>query len=424
MTRTRRRMAVAMTAAALTLAACASPSSPDADPTAVRPAAEASAAANLALSLNDAGFRIFHASLADGENTAVSPLSIGLAFGMLDAGASGPVADALDTLFAYPVAGTARLEAFNSLGLLTASEPGDFAAPGKDQPGHAIVRVANRVFTDTDFAPLDSYRENLATYFGAGAQTAPLSTDGEKSAKDINAWVSDRTEGLIPKLVTPDAFDALSRLTLVNTLYMKAQWQVPFEKDATYDEPFMLGDGSSVDVPMMHSGATYGEVYQGEDFVAAALPYAYGELSMTLIVPSAGAYGDVEAALDSALLAQIDAGASAQDYTLALPKFTATSATDLRSVIEGSLGVDGLFGTVGLDGIGPELEVTGAVHATKVIVDEDGTEAAAATAIMAGTTSAPADPPLEIRADRPFLYVIRDAETGAVLFVGRVLDPR
>ncbi len=411
-------------AAALALAACASPGSTTPDPVVDRPAADASAASNLALSLNDAGFRIFHASLAEGENTAVSPMSIGLAFGMLDAGATGPVADALDGLFAYPVAGDTRLGAFNSLGLLTASEPANFPKPGKDERGHAIVRVANRVFTDTDFAPLDAYRENLARYFGAGAQTEPLSTDGEKSAKDINAWVSDRTEGLIPALVTPDVFNANSRLTLVNTLYMKAQWQIPFEKDATRDEPFMLSRGDAADVPMMHSGATNGEVYQGDGFVAAALPYAYGELEMTLIVPTAGTYGDVEAALDSALLAQIDAGASAQDYTLALPKFTATSTTDLRSVIEGSLGVDGLFGAVGLDGIGPELFVSGAVHATKVIVDERGTEAAAATAIMMDTTSAPADPPLEIRADHPFLYVIRDADTGAVLFVGRVLDPR
>ena len=420
----RRTVGAVAFAGILGLSACASPAAPDPDPTADRPPAEASAAADLALSLNDAGFRIFHASLAEGENIAISPLSIGLAFGMLDAGATGPVADALDGLFAYRVADVPRLEAFNSLGLLASSDPADFPATGEDEPGHAIVRVANRVFTDTDFAPLDTYREDLSRYFGAGAQTEPLSTDGEKSAKDINAWVSDRTEGLIPRVVTRDAFDGLSRLTLVNTLYMKAQWQAPFETDATFDESFMLGDGSSVDVPMMHSGATYGEVYQGDGFVAAALPYAYGELEMTLILPDAGAYGDVESALDSALLDEIDGGASTQDYMLTMPKFTATSTTDLRAVIEDSLGVDGLFGTVGLDGIGPGLEVTGAVHATKVIVDEDGTEAAAATAIMAGTTSAQEPPALEIRADHPFLYVIRDTDTGAVLFVGRVLDPR
>jgi len=422
--RSRRTAGTVAVAGILGLSACAAPTSSNPDLSADRPAAEASAAADLAVSLNDAGYRVFHASLADGENTAVSPLSIGLAFGMLDAGATGSVAEALEGLFAYPVTGEARLDAFNSLDLLASSDPDNFPEPGDDEPAHAIVRVANRVFTDTGFVPLDSYTEDLATYFGAGAQTEPLSTDGEKSADDINAWVSERTEGLIPTLLTPDAFDADSRLTLVNTLYMKAQWQTPFASDATYDEPFTLGDGSSVDVPMMHSGTTSGLVYQGEGFVAVALPYAYGELEMTLIVPDADAYGDVEDALDSALLDEVDAGAAAREFTLAMPTFTATSTTDLRAVIEGTLGVDGLFGTVGLDGIGPDLEVTAAVHAVKVIVDEDGTEAAAATAIMAGTTSMPADPPIEIRADHPFLYVIRDADTGAVLFVGRVLDPR
>ena len=420
----RRSTAVALGIASLTLAACASPGAASPDPVAERPTADASAASHLALAFNDAGFRIFRASLADGENTAVSPMSIGLAFGMLDAGATGPVADAIDGLFVYPTAGDARLGAFNSLDQLASSDPASFPKPGKDEPGHAIVRVANRVFVDTKFAPLETYRDNLSRYFGAGVQAEPLATDGEKSAKDINAWIDKRTEGLIPTLVTPGAFNADSRLTLVNALYMKAQWQTPFNHDSTYAEPFTLPDGTTADVPMMHSGTESGQVYQGDGFVSVSLPYAYDELEMTLIVPDADAYVQVEGALDQSLLDTIDAGATSTEYFLALPKFTTESTTDLRAAIESKLGVTGLFGTVGLDGIGPELLVSGAVHATKVIVDEDGTEAAAATAIMVGTTSMPADPPVEIRADHPFLYVIRDTDTGAVLFVGRVLDPR
>ncbi len=412
-------------AGALSLAACTSPGGQSSrDPEIERPKADASAASELALTLNDAGFRIFQASLTDGENTSVSPLSIGLAFGMLDAGATGPVADALDGLFNYPTAGDERLGAFNSLDALTSSDPADFAKPGKNDREHAIVRVANRIFIDTHFTPLDTYRDDLARYFGAGVQTEPLATDGDKSAQDINFWIDKRTEGLIPTLVTPAAFNADSRLTLVNTLYMKAQWEKPFAADSTFDEPFSLSNGDSADVPMMHSGKEYGDVYLGDGFVAVALPYAYDELEMMLIVPTADAYARVEAALDQSMLDAIDAGASGQDYTLALPKFTTESSTDLRDVIAGTLGVKGLFDTVGLDGIGPELLVSGAVHATKVIVDEDGTEAAAATAISVGTTSMPADPPVDIRADHPFLYVIRDNDTGAVLFVGRVLDPR
>ncbi|NTV40636.1 MAG: serpin family protein, partial [Demequinaceae bacterium] len=318
-------------AATLALAACSPPGGQGSDdPSLERPPADSSAASDLALSLNDAGFRVFRASLVDGENTAVSPLSIGLAFGMLDAGATGPVADALDGLFAYPTAGGARLGAFNSLDLLASSDPSALPKPGDDEPEHAIVRVANRVFIDTNFAPLDTYREDLARYFGAGVQTEPLATDGEKSADDINAWIDKRTEGLIPELLTPDAFDANSRLTLVNTLYMKARWQTPFNSDSTYDEPFTFADGTAADVPMMHSGTTNGEVFEGDGFVSVVLPYAYDELEMTLIVPEAAEYDRVEGALDQAMLDAIDAGASRREYTLALPKFTTESTTDLR----------------------------------------------------------------------------------------------
>lgn len=205
---------------------------------------------------------------------------------------------------------------------------------------------------------------------------------------------------------------------------MKAAWQQPFEEFATSDEPFFLSDGDSADVPMMHSGVRNGTVYEGEGFVSVVLPYAYNELEMTLIVPAEGQFGDVRAGLDQGMLDALDDGATNTSYTLAMPRFTAESRTDLRSVMEGELGIDNLFGVVGLDGIAPDMYVSAAVHATKVIVDEAGTEAAAATAIVAGATSVPVGPDFEIRADRPFLYVIRDTDTGAVLFVGQVLDPR
>src|SRR5664279_2852711 len=378
MTRTSHRMAVAITAAAaLALAACASPDSPAADPDVARPAPDSPHAEDLARSLNDAGLAIFRTAAKDDENTAVSPLSIGTAFGMLNEGATAPVSGALAEAFGWPVDGEPLLGAFNSLTQRASSEPDDFPAPGQDQPDHAIVRIANRMYLDTGFAPEQAYREALATYFGAGAEETPMSTDPEKAADAINGWVTDRTEGLIPKLVEPDVFDADSRLALVNALYMKAAWQQPFEEFATSDEPFALAGGDSADVPMMHSGTRDGMVYQGDDFVAVVLPYAYGELSMTLIVPTPGGFEAVRSGLDQALLDAIDAGAASTGYTLAMPRFTAESSIDLGSVIEGELGIDNMFGVVGLDGIAPDLYVSAAVHATKVIVDEAGTEAAA-----------------------------------------------
>jgi serpin B len=420
-----RRLAVAITGAAtLALAACASPVTAHPDPDLPRPAADSTDADALARALNDTGLAIFRAAARDDENTAVSPLSIGTAFGMLNEGATEPVAGALDETFAWPVDGVPLLDAFNTLTQRASSEPSDFTAPGKGEPDHAVVRIANRMYLDTGFAPEQAYREALATYFGAGAEETPMSTDPNKAANTINGWVDDRTQGLIPRLVEPDVFDDNSRLALVNTLYMKAAWQQAFEEFATSDEPFFLSGGNTVDVPTMHSGTRHGLVYQAEDFTAVALPYAYGELGMTLIVPDNGAFGDVRDGLDQSALDAIDSGTADTSYSLTLPKFTAESSVDLRSVMEGEMGIENLFGVVGLDGIAPDLYVSAAVHATKVIVDEAGTEAAAATALVVGDTAAPAGPEVEIRADHPFLYVIRDTDTGAVLFVGQVLDPR
>lgn len=425
MTRPSHHVGVAITVAAtLALAACATPGSSAPDPDVERPAADSPHTDELARSLNDAGLAIFRAGAQDDQNTAVSPLSIGTAFGMLNEGATGPVAGALDEAFGWPVDGEPLLGAFNSLSQRASSEPDDYPAPGEDQPDHAVVRIANRMYLDTGFEPKQEYREALATYFGAGAEETPMSTDPQKAADAINGWVKDRTEGLIPQLVEPEIFDSNSRLALVNALYLKAAWAEPFEEFATSNEPFTMADGTSVEVPMMHSGNRNGTVYQGDGFVAVGLPYAYGELEMTLIVPVPGGLEAVRADLDQDLLDAIDAGAASTGYTLAMPRFTAESATNLRAVMEGELGIENLFGVVGLDRIAPDLYVSAAVHATKVIVDEAGTEAAAATAIVAGETSAPPPPDVEIRADHPFLYVIRDSDTGAVLFVGQVLDPQ
>jgi serpin B len=425
MTRTTHHLAVAITAAAtLALTSCASPLSPEGDPAIARPAPDSTQAGDLARALNDAGFAVFQAAAKDDENTAVSPLSIGAAFGMLNEGATEPVAGALDEALGWPVEGDPLLGAFNSLTQRASSEPEDFPTPDEYEPDHAIVRIANRMYLDNGFVPEEAYREALATYFGAGAEETPMSTDPQKAADAINGWVEGRTEGLIPKLVTPDIFDADSRLALVNALYLKAAWAEPFQESATFDEPFALAGGDSADVPIMNSGTRFGMVYQGEGFVSVGLPYAYDELEMTLIVPTPGGLEAVREGLDQGLLDAIDAGAENTGYTLAMPRFTAESSLDLHSVMEGQMGIENLFGVAGLDGIAPNLYVSAAVHATKVIVDEAGTEAAAATAIIAGVTSAPLPPDFEIRADHPFLYVIRDADTGAVMFVGQVLDPR
>ena len=211
-------------------------------------------------------------------------------------------------------------------------------------------------------------------------------------------------------------------MVLVNALYLKAQWLFPFDVTATTTDTFTHLDGSSVSVPFMRNGHVEASAVVGDGYSAVDLPYAGGDLSMLVIAPDPAHFAAIEASLGSDFIANVDGSLQYSAVDLTLPRFESSTVFDLGQAMQDDLGVTGLFGVADLNGIGPGIVVSGAVHAAKIKVDENGTEAAAATAIsVAG--AAPAQPELTIRVDHPFLYVIRDESTGAVLFVGRVMNP-
>ncbi|WP_062290877.1 serpin family protein [Demequina phytophila] len=395
---------------------------PDPAPTFDRPEPTPAAAVPLAESLNDAGLSIFRAAAGD-ENLAISPVSIGVAFAMVDAGASGPVDAALDQLFAYPAEGEELLSAFNSLDQEVSSEAGE---GGPTVDGETvdlpIVRIGNSAWFEETFTPDPGYVDTVQTWFGAETQGLPLLEDPAGSREAIDGWVKERTAGLIPRVMPESLPDQYTRFILVTTVYLKAQWWAPFFEAGTHPERFTTLDGrSGGTVDLMTVGADVDYVL-AEDYDAAVLPYV-GDLEMALIVPHEGEFEAVRDGLDAAALAALDAARAPGHVYVRMPRFESESSVDLRDVIGDRMGVDGLFGTIGLDGIGRDLEVGAAVHATKVIVDEDGTEAAAATVVEGAAGAAPPEFDAEIIADRPFLYVIRDTATGAILFVGQYLDP-
>ncbi|PKQ27081.1 MAG: hypothetical protein CVT64_01135 [Actinobacteria bacterium HGW-Actinobacteria-4] len=405
-------------AASMLVTACAVPGQAPVE----RPSPDSPDTVALATGLNDAGYRVFHAAVAgSNEDVVLSPLSIGLAFGMLDVGATDNLAAQLEELFGYPVEGEARWSAFNTLEQLLVQE-GEPAT--EEQSATPTLRIANRAFQDTGFEPVEGYNELIETWFGAGMENLALRAEPEKSRVTINAWVEERTSGLIPNLLPEGALNEESAMVLVNTLYMKATWLTPFEDYATEDADFTFLDGTTASVPLMHEGQFNGRAYAGDGYAAIDLPYSGDDISMLVIAPDAGEYAAIEAQLSADFVAEIDGKLKDQPVDFYLPRFESTADLDLRKVIEDQLGFTGIFKVTELGGIHPDAYVDAALHSAKIIVDEEGTEAAAATAIMVGTTSAPPEPDLVIRVDRPFLYVIRDHETGAVLFVGRVLDPR
>lgn len=400
------------------LAGCASATATD------RPEPTADAMPELTHGIDHAGYAIFRAAAGDSENTAVSPVSIGLAFGMADAGASGSVAAAIEQAFGFPGAGDERLAAFNAYEQALSVAPGTKVEDPEtgDDVTLPTVTIANRVFTDTDFEPRAEYVQALEKWFGAGAESVPMASAPGEAANIINEWINERTEGLIQDLYSADSFDASSRLAILNALYMKATWQEELDPDATRDEPFTLLDGSQTEVPLMNASATASAVAQGDNYVAAALAYAGGQHEMLVIVPDEGAFAQIREQLGPELLEQLDEAWQAESATVRIPRFEAASELDLRDVMERTLGWSGIFGVEGMDEIAEQLEIASAIHATKVIVDEEGTEAAAVTGIGVRATSIET-PALEVIADQPFLYVIRDVDTGASLFVGQVLDP-
>ena len=340
-------------------------------------------------------------------NAVSSPMSIGVAFSLSRAGASPDTGAALDEIFGFPKVGAHR--AANAVGLRLA----------KSSVEPTTLEVANRLFPDDGFTMRREFLDTAATQYGAAIEPVDTS-DGAAAAGTINRWVSESTRGLIPTIVDAGAVQD-QQLVLVNTVYLKADWVEPFLAEFTSDGRFTTGDGGSVTVPFMHDRVPVQRRFvrlDGAD--AVELPYVGDELAMWLIVPHDHAgLATLEESLDAEALTGLQDAARAGLVDLTMPKWEQTlPPTDLF----GWLCPQGFCPGAGFDGIAGGIFISAALHGAKVIVDEKGTEAAAATSMMFPTSAAP-PPDLTIIADRPFLWAIVHQSTGALLFVGRLVDP-
>ncbi|HEX9258394.1 MAG TPA: serpin family protein, partial [Acidimicrobiales bacterium] len=240
----------------------------------------------------------------------------------------------------------------------------------------------------------------------------------------INGWVADQTAQRIPELIAQGVLDGMTRLTLVNAVYLKAAWRQPFYEGATKDAPFNRADGSIVDVPLMalSERLRYGK---GDGWQAVELPYVGGSLAMTIVVPDRGALATFEQGFDLATIENVVAALSPRQVDLRLPKFDVEQSLQLNDALV-ALGMPDAFDPDRADFspmLGTEkLYISDVIHQANMTVDEKGTEAAAATAIVMRATSAPIDP-VQLTVDRPFLVLLRDLPTGAILFAGRIADP-
>ena len=217
--------------------------------------------------------------------------------------------------------------------------------------------------------------------------------------------------------------DSLTRLVLTNAIYFNAAWAFPFSDDLTSDGVFHLINGDEVTVPMMRQSESFGYA-EGDNYQAIELPYDGNELSMVILLPASGEFSAFESSLDLAKLQEIIDDIHYRQVALTMPKFEFESSLDLKSTLS-DMGMPLAF-LSGADFSGMtgnrELSITDVVHKAFISVDESGTEAAAATAVIVGLTAIPEEP-VTVNIDRPFVFMIRDISTGTVLFLGRILDP-
>jgi serpin B len=367
------------------------------------------------------GVDLYGQLVADHENLVISPWSVAVALAMTRTGAVGRTATEMDTVLHGTDLGPGLNWLDHSLHARTGRRPN---ATGKK--GDVGLETASSLWGQDGTAWQPAFLDQLASDFGAGMHTVDYRADASGAARRINAWTADRTHDRITDLIPDGALDALTRLVLVNAIWFKAPWHEAFEPGATQDLPFRRPDGSTVDAPMMASAASHAGYAEGPGWRAASVPYAGEELAMAVIVPDGDTdLSDVEATLADGGLARVLGGFSqAGAVDLLLPRWQTRTSAALKEVL-GRLGMPTAF-TDSADFSGmtrdEQLLVQDALHQGFVAVDEEGTEAAAATAVVVGTTSAEV-PQHVVHADRAFVFAVHDVATRVPLFLGRVVDP-
>jgi serpin B len=354
-----------------------------------------------------------------GGNVVYSPYSLSLALAMAYAGAHGETERQMaDTLhFRLP---QAQLHpAFNALD--QELEGRGQGASGTQGQGFRL-NVANALWGQEDYRFLPGFVNLLAANYGAEMRRLDFARE-KKARKAINDWGNEQTEGKIQELIPAGVLDTATRLVLTNAVYFNAAWARQFDPRATRDGDFYLREGGSVSTPMMHQAGSFAYA-EGPDYQAVALPYDGYEIAMVILLPAQGQFEAVERSLDAGQVEAVLEGLVERQVALSLPRFEFESGLKL-GVVLAEMGMPLAF-TLQADfsGMTPdgELFISNVIHRATISVGEAGTEAAAATAGVMPPSAIPEDL-VTVIMDRPFLFLIRDMQTGTVLFVGRVVDP-
>ncbi|WP_255169263.1 serpin family protein [Natrononativus amylolyticus] len=360
------------------------------------------------------------------DNLFCSPYSVSVALAMTYAGARGDTAAEMADALRYELEGDDLHPAFGALEAEFArrNEDGedvdDPTGEGHDGPAFQLS-TANSTWGEEGVDFDEAFLELLEAYYGAGMRLVDFSGSPEEARERINEWVEERTNDRIEDLLPGGSIDASTRLVLTNAIYFEAMWKYPFSEEDTEPAPFTGLDGEETEVEMMHQSieVPYAEI-GGHQLVE--LPYANDDTSMVIVLPAAGEFDAFEAAFSVDRLATLLGETSRPEVELAMPTFDIESKFSLVETMR-ELGMERAFGDADFSGMTEGdngLVISEIIHQSFVEVDELGTEAAAATAVVM-EESAPPDR-VELTVDRPFLFFVLDRPTETPLFAGRVVD--
>ena len=356
------------------------------------------------------------------DNVFFSPISISLALALTYAGAGGDTAAQMADVLGFSMPQDELHPAFNTLERW-------LSRVSKDREGGDTFKlnIANALWGQEGHSFQEPFLDTLAENYGAGMHSVDFRADPAAAGKIINQWAADQTEDKIQNLIPDGMLTSDARLVLTNAIYFFARWAEQFKEARTEKEDFHLLDGNTEQVDMMHQRNDFAYT-TGDGYKALSMNYEGRDFSMVVVLPDQGRFEEIEKALDAGMLSgDMHYG----EVDLKLPRFKIEADYSLGEILAGMGMTDafseGIADFTAMDGVTDEtrLYIGFVLHKAYIDVDENGTEAAAATAVamMAGAAPGPPPQPLMFHADRPFLFVIRHNDTNTILFMGRVMNP-
>ena len=349
-------------------------------------------------------------------NIFFSPFSISTAMAMVYEGAEGKTAKEIKSVFGFPKYDNSRRNQYSDL----------LSEINKNDKEYAL-KTANALWAQQDFHFLDEYLTTVEKYYGGKTTNLDFKIEYEASRLIINNWVEDKTNNKIKDLFPEGSIHLLTRLVLANAIYFKAKWLIQFDADKTSDEYFRVNPDKSIKVPMMQptSQKSTFNYTQNKDLQILEMPYAGEDLSMLILLPLDDDIEVLENSFTIEKLTEWKKSLRKRKVKIYIPKFKFKTKYFLGETL-GDLGMPIAFTNSadfsGMSGT-KDLKIDKVIHQAFIEVNEEGTEAAAATGIGVGMkTSMPRPPPI-FKADHPFIFIIQQNETGNILFMGRVSNP-